>query len=165
MDYVNTDLKGSKHFRPPPPDPALSPEERAALEAAEAAARQHTASAFVVHRALQYSTVPELAAAYARGWETAKEVDRQWHTIQGEVGGRHGVCRLLRGCLRPHGCAPARSLSVGLLCCAVCKPHLSCSSSPRPSLPHALLCTRLEGAQQEEEMPNSIPLLASQILL
>lgn len=85
MDYVNTDLKGSKHFRPPPPDPELTPEERAELAAAEAAARQHTASAFVVHRAVQYSRVPELAAAYARGWETAKELDRQWHTIQAEV--------------------------------------------------------------------------------
>lgn len=98
IDYVHTDLKGSKHFKPPPPDPGLSPKEAAALAAAEAAARQHTTSAFVVHRALQYSRQPALAAAYARGWEQGKEWDRVWQSGEAKVGAGSWVLGARAGC-------------------------------------------------------------------
>ena len=78
IDYGDTDLKGSRHYVPPPLRAGVTDAQRAAVDEARAAAAAVTPSPLAAQRAVEYSLEPRLAAAYARGWETAREVDRRW---------------------------------------------------------------------------------------
>ena len=105
IDYAQTPLKGSRHLEQQrqqqqrltacgegtgaPAEPQQPEHVAAAAEAAAAAAAQHTSSQFVASRAVAYSQEPALAAAYARGWEQARQWERQWESGEAErVGGQ-----------------------------------------------------------------------------
>ncbi|KAL4451585.1 hypothetical protein ABPG75_007247 [Micractinium tetrahymenae] len=93
IDYTNADLKGSRHAGrqqagaselPPGAEGGAAEQGQEASEgaarraAARRAAAQHTLEPAALEAAVRYSLEPALAAAYAQGWEQAKEVDRLW---------------------------------------------------------------------------------------
>ena len=110
IDYANTSLKGIKH-RPQQQQQQQEAgqnlsatgdagsrlssmgearagegsEEEQLAAAARAAAAAHTRERYVVEAALRYSLQPEVAAAYARGWEQAAELDRRWGEFSDNV--------------------------------------------------------------------------------
>lgn len=91
IDYSNTDLKGSRHQGGAQQASAGEPRTGAgggaalrgdeeARAAARAAAAAHTSDPAALAGAVRYGLDPVQAAAYARGWEQAKELDRMWDT-------------------------------------------------------------------------------------
>ncbi|KAL4428798.1 hypothetical protein ABPG77_005236 [Micractinium sp. CCAP 211/92] len=99
IDYSNTDLKGTKHTGRRQASAigqqagatggdtqrdggagADGGATAAAAEAARAAAAQRTSDPAALAGAVRFTSDPAEAAAYARGWEQAKELDRMWDT-------------------------------------------------------------------------------------
>jgi hypothetical protein len=64
-----------------------------AVDEAEAAAAAVTTDTYAVYRAVElFAGAPKLAAAYARGWEQAKQWDKMWMAGETEAvsGGKRG---------------------------------------------------------------------------
>ncbi len=119
IDYSTTDLKGSKHTRRQQASASgqqagtTGGDEQhdggptaAAAEAARAAAAQHTSDPAALAGAVRYTSDPAESAAYARGWEQAKELDRMWDTrdfkaVSGERGWGGGTAGVGRPCRQP----------------------------------------------------------------